>query len=166
MALHGGLERHTATIARRVAARTGASLYRVSQPRDLAWHIPSTAHHPSESPALTEFLGHVRTVISLHGFGRPHLTRSVLVGGRNAVLGAQVAAALRRFTELRVVDDPAVIPKGLGGRHPANPVNLPELAGVQLEMTQSARAEPHVEGVIEALTAVVSANLRSICPQP
>lgn len=166
MALHGGLEKHTETIAGRIAARTGASLYRVVQPRDLAWHIPSTSYRPDESDGLRSFLSHVRTVVSLHGFGRPHLKRTVLVGGRNTDLGEEVAAAIRRFTDLRVIDDPDGMPKGLAGRHPRNPVNLPELAGVQLELSHSARVAPAVEGVVDALTTVIRGHQASVCPRP
>jgi len=154
MAVHGGVERHTARIASRIAEATGSSLYRVVQPPDLAWHIPSTAHDPSESPRLAAFLAHVSTVVSLHGFGRPGLHRSVLVGGRNRVLGGEIAASLRSHTTLDVVDDRDAIPAGLRGWHPSNPVNLPEMAGVQLELPPSARVAPHVEAVVASVVSV------------
>lgn len=162
MALHGGLERHTARIAGRIADATGASLYRVTQPPDLAWHIPSTEHDPAVSPVLRRFLRHVSTVVSVHGFGRPSLRRTVLVGGRNRSFGREIAAALRRRTSLTVVDDLDAIPAGLRGRHPANPVNLPARAGVQLELSPSARVAPEVDGVVAAVSAVVRAGQASL----
>lgn len=159
MALHGGVEPGTAPIAHQVAERSGASLYTVTQPDDLVWHLPSTMYDPGESAALRSFVSHVRTVVSLHGFGRPHLRRTVLVGGRNAVLGAELARSIRSHTKLTVVDDPVQIPRGLRGRHHANPVNLPPDAGVQLELSASARVTPHVDGLVEALVAVVRRHL-------
>lgn len=162
MALHGGLEAGTERIATRVADRTGASLYTVTQPADLGWHIPSTGCTPGVSDALDRFLSHVRTVVSFHGFGRPHLRRTVLVGGRNRVLGARLAGAIRSHTGLRVVSNPAAIPVGLRGRHPANPVNLPRLAGAQLELSASARMVPEVDALVEAVTMVIDAHRRRI----
>lgn len=151
MAIHGGLEQGTAGMARRLAAAVGGSLYVVEQPDDLAWHIPSTLYEPASSTALSRFIGHVRTVVSIHGFGRRHLQRSVLVGGRNTDLAARLAEAIRQGTELRVVDDPAQIPHGLRGLHPRNPVNLPPEAGVQLELSPSARVDPDRAVLIDAL---------------
>src|SRR5665811_1784941 len=78
MAIHGGVERHTDSIAHTVADRTGASRSVVTQPPDLGWHIPSTGYDPGQSPALERFLARVGTVVSIHGFGREHMRRSVL----------------------------------------------------------------------------------------
>ena len=53
LALHGGsLERETDPIAREAAEAVGASLYTLSQPDDLRWHIPSVRMDPADSPAL------------------------------------------------------------------------------------------------------------------
>lgn len=158
MALHGGLEKETAPIAREVAAATGASLYVVEQPGNLAWHIPSVRYRPEDSARLATFLGHVRTVVSIHGFGRDHLRTSVLVGGRNAELGGVVAAALRTGTGLRVVDDRDEIPAGLRGMHRHNPVNLAPEAGVQLELSHSARVAPHRAALVSTLSRVLGAQ--------
>lgn len=156
MALHGGIEEATSEMAIEVADATGASLYAVTQPDDLAWHIPSTRYQPEHSPALARFLGHVDSVISLHGFGRPHLKRSVLVGGAARHLAAVVAGALRNSTDARVVDDLDEIPKGLRGCHPRNPVNRTVGGGVQLEMSASVRWEPDRSDLVAALTLVVA----------
>jgi phage replication-related protein YjqB (UPF0714/DUF867 family) len=155
MALHGGIEEETAEMAREVAAVTGSSLYVVEQPPDLSWHIPSIGYDPSASAALASFLSHVRSVVSLHGFGRVHLRRSVLVGGGNHGLRTSMAAALRSHTGLRVVDDEAEIPRELRGRHPRNPVNLAAGGGVQLELSAGARMAPHRELVVTAVRAAL-----------
>lgn len=155
MALHGGIEKATASIARETARLTGASLYVVEQPEDLAWHIPSVRYRPEQSTRLAAFLDHVRTAVSIHGFGRKDLPRTVLVGGRNTQLGRHIAAALRTETDLRVIDEADEIPPGLRGVHRHNPVNVPPEAGVQLELSQSARATPHREGLVNALVSVV-----------
>ena len=154
MAIHGGVEKHTASIAHAVADRTGASRYVVTQPADLGWHIPSTEYDPAQSAALERFLARVRTVVSIHGFGREHLRRSVLVGGTNASLKEQMADALGRHTALDVVTGNR-IPRGLRGMHPSNPVNLARSGGVQLELSHSCRTPPHVESLIAAVVEVV-----------
>lgn len=158
MAIHGGLERHTDTIANAVADRTGASRYVVTQPRDLGWHLPSTRWDPRESLALETFLERVHSVVSLHGFGRDHLRRSVLVGGASESLRGEMAEALTRHTTLRVVTGDE-IPQGLRGMHPSNPVNRTAGAGVQLELSHAPRRPPHVGSVIEAIVEVVERNL-------
>lgn len=156
MALHGGIERETDRIAHRVAGASGASLYAVTQPGELRWHIPSVRCSPEQSPALRAFLDHVSAVVSIHGFGRTHLSRSVLVGGTNQALVEAVATAVREHTTLRVLDKPEEIPRALRGRHPRNPVNLARLGGVQLELSQAARASPELEGLVAAVAAVVA----------
>ena len=156
MAIHGGVERHTDSIAHAVADRCGASRYVVTQPASLGWHVPSTRHEPGSSPALDEFLDSVETVVSIHGFGREHLRRSVLVGGRNDDARHRMVRALARRTDLRVVTGDR-IPRGLRGMHPANPVNRAARAGVQLELSHSPRRPPHVTGLIDAIVDVVDA---------
>ena len=71
MAFHGGnLERTTDIIAAEVAERTGSSYYGVIQAAPFRPHIPSTKFDPTESDALAAFVGHVDTVIAVHGYGR------------------------------------------------------------------------------------------------
>ncbi len=169
LALHGGLEEQTDAIAAEVARRSGASLYAVVQPDDLAWHVPSVQYHPNASDKLRRFLEHVRLAVSVHGFGRQGLDRAVLVGGANRPLAARIAAALRRRAPLRVIDDLDAIPKRLRGMSPRNPVNLPELGGVQLELSPGARTPEVRPALVAALAGALAAEQRSICvaaPQP
>lgn len=141
LAYHGGsLERVTDVVAREVADRTGASYYAVVQPEGLEHHIPSTAIDPRDSVALRAVLDRVDTVVTIHGYGRRHLVRTILVGGRNRALAAHVGDRLRAgLPDFDVVDDLQVIPAGLRGLHARNPVNLPANAGVQLELPPGLR---------------------------
>jgi phage replication-related protein YjqB (UPF0714/DUF867 family) len=154
MALHGGIEKETAPIARSIAARTGASLYIVTQSERLRWHVPSIQYDPANSDRLARFLDHVAVAVSLHGFGRRHLERTVLVGGAAGGLTGEMAKRLRRGTDLNVVTGDS-IPSGLRGAHPANPVNLPRGGGVQLELSHSCRHAPHVEPLVAAVSGFV-----------
>ena len=173
MAFHGGnLERCTDVIATEVAERTNASLYAVVQAPPLRRHISSTAFDPNHSSALTRFVDHVDIVIAIHGYGREDRFWDLLLGGRNRVLAAHVGEHLRNGIDDRfgVVDELAEIPAGLRGQHPANPVNLPAQAGVQIELPPTTRwnreeAEwsdwlgtgraPQVERLIEVLCEAV-----------
>ena len=157
MALHGGLEKRTASIAHAISERTGASLYVVSQSERLRWHVPSVRYDPAFSERLAGFLGHVDVAVSLHGFGRRHLKRTVLVGGASSGLAIDMAERLRTGTALNVVTGDA-IPRGLRGAHPANPVNLPAGGGVQLELSHSCRHTPHVEPLIDAVSGFVTSR--------
>ena len=94
MALHGGLETATYEIASEAAEASGASLYAVRQPWSLYWHVPSIQFDPSHSPALTDFLGHVGIVFSVHGFGRPGLESALLLGGSHRPLARRLGQAL------------------------------------------------------------------------
>jgi phage replication-related protein YjqB (UPF0714/DUF867 family) len=142
LAFHGGnLERGTDTIAAAAAARAGASLYAVSQPSDLCWHVPSVAFDPAASPDLARFVAHVDAAVAIHGYGREGMWTTLLVGGRNRPLAARLAHTLRGtlgdgFT---VVDDVPAIPERLRGLDPRNPVNLPRFAGAQLELPPRVR---------------------------
>jgi phage replication-related protein YjqB (UPF0714/DUF867 family) len=157
MAIHGGIEAETAEMAREVADATGASLYVVEQPEELSWHVPSIRYDPAHSEHLRSFLGHVRTVVSMHGFGRAHLPRTVLVGGLNEHFRTRIAAGLRDATSLRIVDEIDEIPSMLRGRHPSNPVNMARQHGVQLELSGGARLSPHRDMVVKAVAATVAA---------
>lgn len=156
MALHGGLEQGTASIAREVAERGETSLYLVEQPPQLAWHVPSTMYDPEHSEALRRFLRHVELAVSLHGFGRAHLRRSILLGGASGELRRRLASHLRATTRLDVVDDISRVPRGLRGLHPRNPVNLPPGGGAQLELARSARRPPHRAAVVAAILALLA----------
>src|SRR4051812_29239905 len=139
LALHGGLEQSTAELATEAAERAGASLYAVVQPTDLRWHIPSNQFDPDGSAALTDFLAHVDAVVSLHGYGglRDSDDRwtTVLVGGANRALAAELAGDLRTALDHYTwLDEIERIPVHLRGVHPANPVNRPRHGGVQLEL--------------------------------
>jgi phage replication-related protein YjqB (UPF0714/DUF867 family) len=167
MAFHGGsLERGTDAIAAAAAERAGASLYTVTQPDGLRWHVPSVEFRPERSPALAAFVEHVEVAVAVHGYGRHGQWTTLLLGGRNRPLAAALGAAIRLalgdgFT---VVDDLDVIPRELRGVHPRNPVNLPPGGGVQLELpprvrrgTEAPTFDPAYEAaVIDALAAVAA----------
>lgn len=166
MALHGGLEAGTAEAATGVAEAVDASLYTVVQPEGLRLHVPSTMVDPRDSEALRTFLGYVALAISFHGFGRPGYEDAVLVGGSNRRVAAAVGRALARRTSLRPVVDLATMPPELRGVHPANPVNLPEFGGVQLELSAGARRAPFVDELVAAVAAVAAEEQRSLCVGP
>jgi phage replication-related protein YjqB (UPF0714/DUF867 family) len=144
LALHGGLEQATAELASEAAERAGASLYAVVQPPDLRWHVPSMRFDPADSAALSGFLDHVDLVVSLHGYGGLRTSddrwTTVLVGGANRALAADLAACLRAaLPHYTWLDDLDRIPPRLAGVHPANPVNRPRGGGVQLELPPRVR---------------------------
>src|SRR4051812_40841374 len=107
MAIHGGsLERGTAEVARRAAARTGASLYAVEQPDGLQWHVPSHLYDPAASPSLFAFLNHVDAVVSVHGYGRDGFWTTVLVGGADRQFARTAARRMRPHLDgFEVIDD-------------------------------------------------------------
>ena len=171
MAYHGGdLEVGTDQIADAVAARTGASLYAVRQPAGMQRHVPSTRFRPAHSDRLAAFVEHVHLAITLHGYGRRSMFRTVLVGGRNRGAAATVARALRsHLPAYEVVDDLDHIPRELRGLHLRNPVNLPRHHGVQIELPPRIRGNgpfwaswdggfptPHTERLIDGLAAAIS----------
>jgi phage replication-related protein YjqB (UPF0714/DUF867 family) len=162
MALHGGSQdRGTDLIARRAAARAGASFYAIVQPVDLRVHITSRLHDPDLSPVFRQFLDHVEIAISVHGFGRDSFTlwvdpvvgpvidpygparrgtqtgplTGVIVGGGNARLVEAARQLLaERFPGFHVADERLRL-----GFHPQNPVNLPSEKGVQVELPPGLR---------------------------
>jgi phage replication-related protein YjqB (UPF0714/DUF867 family) len=176
MAFHGGsLERMTEVIARRVSTASGASLYVVAQPEDLRWHVPSKEFDPALSDRLTSFIAHVDVAMAIHGYGRPSMFTTVLLGGSNRALAAKVAEAARpKLSEYTLVDDLEEIPSELRGLHPENPVNRVRGGGVQIELPPRIRGlgpfwdgappsqdpdglQPHTLALIEALAAIASA---------
>ena len=166
MALHGGLETATFEIASAAAMASGSSLYSVRQPWSLYWHVPSIQFDPAHSPALRAFLGHVGLVFSRHGFGRPGLEKSVLLGGCNRALAGGLAEALRG-DGFDVVDTLDLIPEVLRGTHARNPVNLTEHGGVQIEIGSDLRKDETTTGRLAGvLAAVASGEMRSPGPGP
>jgi len=162
LALHGGsLERETDLIAREAAEASGTSLYALSQPDDLRWHIPSVRMDPADSPALERFLDHVEVVLSIHGYGRDGMFTTLLLGGGNRAVAAEVAGHLRdALPGYRIEDSLTAIPQPLRGQHPDNPVNRTRGGGVQIELPprirlQGPNADPAaraalVEGLVTA----------------
>ena len=142
LAFHGGpVERVTSLIARMAAERSGASFYSIDQPAERPLHLPSTRFDPAESPKLAAVLDHVRSVCTVHGYGREMSKQYLLLGGQNRHLATRLANALRRSIrpKYRVIDDLDEIPRELRGVHPRNPVNVPSDKGVQLELPPGIR---------------------------
>ncbi len=172
MAYHGGnLELMTDVIAGRAAERSGASLYAVVQPDGMREHLSSIRVDPAESDALARFVDHVDVVITVHGFGRRGLFGSLLLGGANRVFAEHVGGSLRRhLPAYEVLTDLERIPEKLRGLHSRNPVNLPRLGGVQIELPPRVRGSsplwwdwqgpgltPHTESLIDALAEAAAA---------
>ena len=170
MAFHGGgLEEMTDVIARAAAERSGSSYYGVVHPPHWELHLPSTRVAPSESPRLAAFVEHVDVVVTVHGFGRPALMTSLLLGGQNRELARHLAGHLRlALPAYDVLDDLDAIPKELRGVHARNPVNLPVRQGVQIELPPRVRGSsplwwdweggltPHTDALIDGLVAAAS----------
>ena len=156
MALHGGVEHATYSLAEAIADASGASLYAVVQPDDFFWHVPSTQFDPDKSPALRDIVSHADVAISLHGFGRPGFEDAVLLGGSHRGLASAIGDVMRD-ADLRAIDDVEAIPAGLRGLHPANPVNLPRGGGVQIEMSAAVRRRPPSDRIVKAVSAVIGA---------
>jgi len=170
MAYHGGgLEETTDVVARQAAARSGASYYGVLFPSDWALHIPSIRVTPDQSERLRSFVEHVDIAITIHGFGRRSLLTSVLLGGQNRSLASHVAGHLRTaLPAYDIIDELDDIPLELRGVHDRNPVNLPEHAGVQIELPPRVRGSsplwwdwehglvPHTEALIDGLAAAAA----------
>ena len=141
MSYHGGtLEKATDVIAREAAEISGSSYYGLVQTSEDPIHFPSTEMMNEQSDKLLTFLNHVQIVITVHGYGREHLFHSILLGGHNRSLAVHLASFLRVALpdysfETRLEE----IPKELRGLHSKNPVNVPPLAGVQLELPPTLR---------------------------
>jgi phage replication-related protein YjqB (UPF0714/DUF867 family) len=142
MAFHAGLEEGTGEIATEVAARSSASLYVAEQPAGLQWHVSSHRVVAEASERLAAFFDHVEVVVALHGYGRPHLTRSILLGGRAREVARTVAVPLiRRMHGYEVLHRIEEIPRALRGMHETNPVNVTERGGVQVELPPRLRMQ-------------------------
>ena len=142
MALHGGIEPPTYTIAREVAGATDASLYAVVQPeaRSNEGHLTSTLYSRSESRLLDAFLDRVVVVMSVHGMNRRGMNDQIALGGRNRPLAARLGSVLRG-AGFDAIDELEAIPSYLRGTHPDNPVNIPPSGGVQLEIGRDLRLD-------------------------
>jgi len=142
MAYHGGqLEKVTDVVASEAAAASGASYYGVLQTdEDNVVHLPSKTVSPQDSARLASFVEHVDAVITIHGYGRKRLWHALLLGGQNRELAEHVAMHLRRrLPDYDIVDDQSAIPRELAGMHPSNPVNLPPMSGLQIELPATVR---------------------------
>jgi len=141
LAIHGGgLEQMTDVIAERAAAAAAASVYVVRHPDGYPHHLSSARFREQESPVLAEFLDHVDTVVSLHGYGRIGRSTQLLAGGLNRGLAAHLARHLD-LPGYHVITDLDAIPPELRGVHRDNPVNRARRGGVQLELS------PRVRGI-------------------
>ena len=171
MAYHGGgLEHLTDVIAQQAATRSGSSYYGVHQPKGLKWHVPSHQVSPKFSAPLQSFVEHVDIVVTIHGFGRDGFFTSLLLGGRNRHLAGHIGTYLRQALPMyEICDDLETIPTDLRGLHEDNPVNLPRLGGVQIELPPRVRGvgrfwrvwvgtnlTPHTESLIDALVSSAS----------
>ena len=117
-------------------------------------------------------------MITIHGYGREHLFHSVLLGGRNRALASHLASFLKiALPDYSFVNDLEEIPKELRGLHPKNPVNVPPLAGVQVELPPTLRwnreewgwsdnggigRAKHVDDIISALSKAIKALPQNI----
>jgi len=170
MAYHGGtLEVLTDTIAATVAERTGSSYYGLVQTDEEPDHFPSISVDPGCSEALAAFVDHVDVAITIHGFGRPTMMSSLLLGGGNRRLADHLAASLdTALPAYDVITDLEVIPRPLRGLHDRNPVNLPPEGGVQIELPPRVRGlsplwwdwegeglTPHTEALIDGLARAI-----------
>ena len=151
MAFHGGsLETKTDAIAEEAAQKSEASFYAIRQPSNLRWHIPSSLFRADESAKLQAFFERVDVVVTVHGFRRKAFPRHVMLGGLNRALASHLAETLRpKLPGAVVVADLAEIPKSIRGVHPSNPVNVPRLGGVQVELSPMVRTDPST--LIDAL---------------
>ena len=142
LALHGGIEPGTEGIAVAASVAAGASVYVVTQPRSLGWHVSSHRIVTADVPRLAAFLDHVDVVVSVHGYFRPEQRDALFVGGGRRDLAGDLAARLRAVVgEMPVIDDLAAIPKSMRGIDPRNPVNRSRGGGVQLELPHRARTD-------------------------
>ena len=140
------------------------------QPESLQLHFPSITVTPDQSQTLRSFLEHVDTVVTIHGFHRITMRTSILLGGRNRELAAHIADHLRvALPQYEAIDTLKRIPIELQGLHERNPVNVPQNAGVQVELPPRARGVgsfwadhkgdalvPHTRALIDGLVAAVN----------
>ncbi|MEV5879878.1 poly-gamma-glutamate hydrolase family protein [Streptomyces sp. NPDC052101] len=163
LALHGSLEGGTAELADLVTRRCGATSLVFTQPGvRQPVHIPSPRMAAAPCALLREFLDRVSLTVSLHGHVRPGAQHTVFLGGANRAAAHVVAEAFAaQAPHFPAVVDLTAIPPGLRGVHPANPVNLTRLGGVQVELPLQARTSGGTDippgAVADALAAGVEA---------
>ena len=173
LAFHGGsLERMTDVIAVDAAERAGASVYAVVQPPGLRWHVKSIDVTPDASDAPAH-------VPRPRGGGdrgtrlRPGRDVDVAAPRRIQPLtgpSTSPATCAPALPDYEIVDELDAIPVELRGLHERNPVNLPRLGGVQLELPPRVRGTtphfadwsgpghlPPMEALVAALAAAVQA---------
>ncbi len=116
--------------------------------------MPSIRYDPAKSAALNAFLKNVTMAVSLHGYGEPGLEKTALLGGRNRSLAWSIHRELAA-QGIEAIADLDAIPSRLRGVHRLNPVNLPPLAGAQVELPMALREGSRMKSVTSALAAVV-----------
>ena len=124
------------------------------------------AFDPSASPALSRFLDHVQVAVAVHGYGRPDMWTTLLVGGRNRTLAAALRSALEGTLGdgFRVVDDVEASPCRCAASIPAIRSTCPRGRGLN-ELPPRVRPgtgaptfrSDYEEAVTEALASVASA---------
>lgn len=133
LALHGGaVEPGTDTLARAVAGEE-FSFYAFRSLAPEKGRLHHVTSHRFDEPRCLALVRRSRVALSIHG--HDGATPWVFPGGRNPALRRMVMDALIRS---RV---PVRFSPRLMGLHPKNIVNLPEAAGVQLEVTWGLRSE-------------------------
>lgn len=127
---HGGfIEAGTSAIAREVAGRS----YNLYDFQGLRQRLPTELHVTStrfRDAPLTALLKRSKFAISLHCMGDAG-TDIIWLGGLNKAFKALVLSELRASGFVVNPDSPKY-----RGESPANIVNLPELHGVQLELSE------------------------------
>lgn len=133
LALHGGaIEPGTDTLARAVAGEE-FSFYAFRSLAPEKGRLHHVTSHRFDEPRCLALARRSRVALSIHG--HDGATPWVFPGGRNPALRRMVMDALIRS---RV---PVRFSPRLMGLHPRNVVNLPETAGVQIEVTWGLRSE-------------------------
>jgi phage replication-related protein YjqB (UPF0714/DUF867 family)/gamma-glutamylcyclotransferase (GGCT)/AIG2-like uncharacterized protein YtfP len=165
LAIHGGgLEQMTDVIAERAADAADASLYVVRHPDHYPHHLPSALYRADESEQLAEFLDHVDSAVSLHGYGRMGRSTQLLAGGRNRELAEHLARNVT-VPGYQIITDLDAMPRELRGLHPDNPVN--RARGVQLELSPRVRGIsprsqlPGDDGLTPATSALVQGLVKT-----
>lgn len=134
LALHAGIEAGTGELAHEIGRTHGCTSLVVRQAgTTLDHHRPSHHYTADRVPEMGSYLAQVRFSLSLHGHNRR--TRAIYLGGRNRTEAYQLAGVLRpALPDWDLVDQLSEIPDGLRGVNPANPVNMSEAGGVQVEI--------------------------------
>lgn len=129
VAIHGGdIEPGTAEIARSIAGNDYPLFV-----NETGGHIPSKEF---DNPTLQDFLGHVETVISIHG-QKDTQQSFIMIGGLDRDLGKKIRDPLQSSGFMTVIP-----PDELDGDNPMNVCNRgAKKQGVQLEISHKLRDE-------------------------